>query len=451
MRVTHYALKQGMRPWLSLVAMSFALMVATVFFGGQSYAQGINYPVGNPTGTSGAGNARTDPDNFFMRNNVAGMTEIPVNDTEENTDQLQDSGKGGLRLFGELQGSFYKYKRERTYAGPPLQGTVSETNLIVPGAAGEVTYTSGDHKYAVGVGVYTLFGFQSKIADPKTLGPRALFFDSRAVSNDIAFGGAVRLNKFVSVGASFILGRGFLDIKAPVADLLVRGINADSRLDVSKFGAPGYSVGIHFRPTDKHAIAFNFKGERSYNMEGTLAAFAAVPVAGGIRLVPIKPDVKVNFKLPNVAEFGYQYRPTQKLSMFADYRYYGYADVFRTFDVIAKANGAKLTGITINGKNVHSVRFGTVYEWSEKTKLNAGFAFTSNGFRDQFTNPGLVNTGGVDISGAIHKKLLGQWFNVGLAGVFGRDRNVIPTANPAFSGVYSGRGLLVGLGVRFRH
>lgn len=40
-------------------------------------AQGINFPVGNPVGTSGAGNARTDADNYFLRNNVAGMTEIP--------------------------------------------------------------------------------------------------------------------------------------------------------------------------------------------------------------------------------------------------------------------------------------------------------------------------------------------------------------------------------------
>jgi len=43
-----------------------------------SFAQGINYPVGNPTVTSGTGNARTDPDNLFSRNNIAGMTEIPA-------------------------------------------------------------------------------------------------------------------------------------------------------------------------------------------------------------------------------------------------------------------------------------------------------------------------------------------------------------------------------------
>jgi hypothetical protein len=57
-------------PHLSLLALNSAIS-----------AQGINYPVGSPTGTSGAGNARTDPDNLFIRNNVAGMTEIPVHVT----------------------------------------------------------------------------------------------------------------------------------------------------------------------------------------------------------------------------------------------------------------------------------------------------------------------------------------------------------------------------------
>src|SRR5262245_46037527 len=76
-------------------------------------AQGINYPVGNPTGTSGAGNARTDPDNFFIRNNVAGMTEIPVNESEEQSGKLGVSANGRWRLLGELQLATYRYSRER--------------------------------------------------------------------------------------------------------------------------------------------------------------------------------------------------------------------------------------------------------------------------------------------------------------------------------------------------
>jgi hypothetical protein len=49
---------------------SLMVPVCVLAFAGAAAAQGINYPVGNPTATSGAGNARTDPDNFFLRNNI---------------------------------------------------------------------------------------------------------------------------------------------------------------------------------------------------------------------------------------------------------------------------------------------------------------------------------------------------------------------------------------------
>src|SRR5437870_4022654 len=111
-----------------------------------SFAQGINYPVGNPTGTSGTGNARTDPDNLFIRNNIAGMTEIPVSEEEEKTGTLGDSGKAGWRVMGEIQESIYKYRREFTTPLSP-QPITSRATIAAPGLAGELTYTAGDHKY----------------------------------------------------------------------------------------------------------------------------------------------------------------------------------------------------------------------------------------------------------------------------------------------------------------
>src|SRR5215510_10398188 len=61
----------------------FMVLVFVLTLGGAAAAQVINYPVGAPTSTSGAGNARTDPDNFFLRNNIGGMTEIPSRAEEE--------------------------------------------------------------------------------------------------------------------------------------------------------------------------------------------------------------------------------------------------------------------------------------------------------------------------------------------------------------------------------
>src|SRR5262249_19748466 len=129
------------------------ILVFALALGAVIKAQAINLPVGIPVGTSGAGNARTDVDNFFIRNNVAGMTEIPF----RNQNGRQDlSADGRWRFNGSLQLTTYLYRRERFLPGP-TQGITTETRLGTPiGLANEVTYTRGDRKFAIGLGAYTI-------------------------------------------------------------------------------------------------------------------------------------------------------------------------------------------------------------------------------------------------------------------------------------------------------
>jgi len=170
---------------LSLI-LAFALAL-----GAAVKAQVINFPVGIPVGTSGAGNARTDADNFFIRNNVAGMTEIPPRDQNGNQSLSTESR---WRFNGTFLLSTYLYRRERFLPGP-TQGITSETRVGSPiTPANEVTYTRGDRKFAIGFGAYTIFGFQSKLKDPPEPGPLATFFDTRVASNDFTAGGAVKLH-----------------------------------------------------------------------------------------------------------------------------------------------------------------------------------------------------------------------------------------------------------------
>src|SRR5262245_23444942 len=116
---------------------SSLILVSTLALGMVVKAQVINFPVGIPVGTSGAGNARTDADNFFIRNNVAGMTEIPPRD--QNGSQSL-STKSGWRFNGSFQLSTYLYRRERFLPGP-AQGITSETRLGAPlNPASEITY-----------------------------------------------------------------------------------------------------------------------------------------------------------------------------------------------------------------------------------------------------------------------------------------------------------------------
>jgi long-subunit fatty acid transport protein len=424
----------------------FILLMGLLAINTPALAQGINYPVGNPTATSGAGNARTDPDNFFIRNNVAGMTEIATAD-EERSGRLSVTPNGHWRFNGELQLATYRYTRERILPGP-TQGITSETRLGTGGGAGEVTYTRGDHHYAIGVGIYTIYGFQSKLEDPPELGPFATFFDTRVASNDIGAGGAVRLNPKLSVGGTFIFGRGFVDLSLPNPQLAPLGIARQDRLDVSGFGAPGVSLGINFRPTEKLGFGINYKTRRNYDLDGSLATFVALPGTGAI--VPVEPQVIVKLKPPAVAEGGVEIKATSKLRVFADFRFYDYTATFQEIDVTDKRSGQVLFALNLDAYDVRSVRAGAIYAMSDATKLNFGWAYTSNGIPAAAITPGTINLGGFDISGGIGKRIGNNyWLNIGAAAILGLHRTIGPPENSTFPGKYGGRGAMLGMGVRW--
>jgi long-subunit fatty acid transport protein len=426
---------------------SLMVPVCVLAFAGAAAAQGINYPVGNPTATSGAGNARTDPDNFFLRNNIAGMTEVPSRDEEEKGGKRGVDSKNQWHFKGDFQIATYHFTRDFTVPGAG-QGFSSDATIGFPGAASEVLYVTGDHRYAFGAGTYTVYGFESRLKDPAQLGPFATYFDTRVASNDLAIGGAVRLHPKLSLGASFILGRSYVVISQPNPGLASLGIIRQDRLDVSDWGAPGASVGVHYRPTERISFGFNYKSQRSYHLDGSLSTAVAVTSAGSTQIVPIKPQVVVNLKPPMVFEAGFEILPTEKLHLFGDFRYYDYPATFQRINVQARQTGQVLTSLHLDAFDVRSVRVGGIYEVSRATELEFGSAWTSNGFPAAAITPGTINLGGVDMSVGISKRFRQYWLNLSVAGVLGFNRTIAPAENPLFPGEYGGHGLMLGFGFR---
>src|SRR5262249_21299722 len=283
---------------------SFVLVFA-IALGAVAKAQVINLPVGIPVGTSGAGNARTDEDDVFLRNNVAGLTDSPLRHPNVQLVAVSDNSRRRFNEPDEL--STCLDRRERFLPGP-RQGITTETRFGPPlNWASETTYTRGDRKFAFGWGSYTIFGFQSKLKDPASLGALATFFDTRVASNDWTFGVAMKLHRKLSVGGSFIIGRGFVNLARPNPTLAQLGIILEDQLDVRKIGAPGASVGLLFRPTARLSFGINYKSKRSYNLEGSLKTFVLVPdPSGAAQILPLNTAVTVKLKLPTIAEGGFE-------------------------------------------------------------------------------------------------------------------------------------------------
>ena len=424
------------------------ILVFVLMLGAVVKAQVINFPVGVPVGTSGAGNARTDADNFFLRNNVAGMTDIPF---RNQNGQPALSDKSQWRFNGSLQLSTYLYRRERFLPGP-AQGITSETRLGAPlSPAGEFTYTRGDRKFAFGLGAYTIFGFQSKLKDPPALGPLATFFDTRLASNDFAVGGAMKLHPKLSVGASFIFGRGFVDLARPNPTLAQLGIVRQDRLDVDGIGAPGLSVGLFYRPTARLGFGINYKTKRSYDLEGGLKTFVLVPgPSGAAQVIPLNTSVTLKLKPPAIAEGGFEVKATDKLRLFSDFRFYDYTATFQEIVVRAEESGQALVALNLDAFDVRSFRAGGLYALNPATTLQFGWAYTSKGFPDAAFSPGTINTGGFDFSGGVIRRTVGDlWLNIGVAVILAQERKIGPPANPLFPGRYGGWGGMLGVGMRW--
>lgn len=412
-----------------------------------AYAQGINYPGNNPTATSGAGNARTDADNLFIRNNPAALTEIPVTEDEELNGTTTNS-KGGWRVMGELQEIFYYFQRD--FKQPVSQQDItSRATIINPSFAGEITFTSKDHKYAFGVGTYQIFGFQSKFKEPADkLGAQAQFFDTKTASNDLALGGAARVHQKLSVGGTLIFGRAFLDSKSPIPQLAALGIIQQSRLNVSAFGGFGASVGVSYRPSQTISFGINYKTSRRYDLQGELQAVQPLLTTNGIRFAPTTSNVNTKIKLPSIVETGIQIRPTKKLILDADFRFYHYSAALKSLLVTDRQSGSLLSSQRIDAEDVYLYIFGGVYALNEKTKLYFGSSYITNGFPAASINPGLVNTGGSELNFGLGKKVSDRWVNVGVTGVFGNERNINLSQNQFFPGKYRSKGFIISFGLR---
>lgn len=404
-------------------------------------AQGINYPGNVPANSGGEGNARTDADNLFTRNNAAALTEIE--------DEEIPNKKSHWRVMVEAQGVYCHYRRIYTPNGF-AQSVKSAASIALPTLSGEITYTAGSRRYAFGVGLSQTFGFESKLKDSETvLGNQAQFYDTRTASNDVALAGAIRLHKKLSIGGSFIFGRGFLMQTTPIAQLAAIGIIKQSRLDVSKIGGVGASFNVHFRPTEKVSFGFNYKTARQYDYNGTLDTVQPVITPTGLQLLPLKLSVKVPFKLPSIFEFGIKVQPTKRFFVDFDYRFYRYGKALDRIRVLDKQTGTPIFIQNINAKDVHLLIIGGIYKLNPTTKILLGGGYTTNALSDRSFSPALNNSGGFSLSGGIGRRISNCWINLGVTGIFALYRRINPAPQVPFPGDYKSYGLIVGLGLRF--
>ena len=270
---------------------------------------------------------------------ITGLTEIASEADDIDGKALR---KSKWRFLGEVQGTHFTYRR--TFTPFVFQNqVVSSTAITVPNFSGEITFTPKNRRYGFGFGISQVFGFESKLKDSvAALGVQAQSFDTKVASHDITLAGAVRLNKKLSIGGAVIFGRGFLVQIGTIPQLAAIGIIRQSRLDVSKIGGVGYSVGANWRPLKKLQLGVNYKSQRQYNLKGSLDSFLALVTPAGLQLTPIALPVRVPFKFPAVLETGVSIQPIKRLTIAFDARFYYYGKSLDSVSVLDQSSEPQL-------------------------------------------------------------------------------------------------------------
>ncbi len=398
-----------------------------------THGQGLNYPGNSPIMNTGAGNARADADNLFTRNNPAGLAEI------------EDEATGRprrWRVFGEIQGTYYRYCRDQDLAAGSVR---SQGTVAVPNGSAELTFTSRDKRYGFGVGISQVFGFQSKLKEPRALvGDQPQFFDTKIASHDMSLSAGYRLNKYVSVGGSAIVGRAFLTQIATIPELAAFGIIRQSRLDVSKVGGLGFSAGLNVKPHDRFRAGFYYKSRRKYDLTGSLDLVQPA----GATLVNVEIPVRVPFRFPAIMETGISVAVTKRMHVAFDHRYYFYDSTLDRVNVLDRNTGSTIVSQTLAAKNVHLFLLGGFFVLDQNQKINFGTGLVTNAIPDETFKPGLMNTGGKSLTGGYSRRVGDIWYIASISAYFGSDRSIGAKTNPFFAGDYSNQGLTIGLGIR---
>ncbi|MBL8150057.1 MAG: outer membrane protein transport protein [Blastocatellia bacterium] len=339
-----------------------------------SFGQTPNFPVGNPTGTAGTGNAITDSDNFFMRNNIAGLTEIPLNEEEEITRVKTKANKGSWRFNGELQLLAFRFLDRPSFNSD----VVANGTTLTPNFAGEITYTSSDHRFGFGIGTYQIINFNYRALTPSEIPP----FDqnvqeSRYVNTDIVVAGALRVHKKLSVGLGIIFSRGSLN------DIF--GFRSSQRdpefllleTSVDGVGATRANIGIHYRPTNFLSLGINYRSRRKYTLLGE-----RTNLSDG-KLINRSP-ARIKLSVPSMLEAGIEVKPYRKLLLSCDFRYYDYSV------------GQPLEGFAAD---IQSFFGGLKYSLTDRTTAMFGVTTScANGRDGCFRSFGAIGTG---ISGGV--------------------------------------------------
>lgn len=338
--------------------------------------------------------------------------------------------------FGNRDNSGMTVSNERT-----ASQTFTPFNLYIGGRVSE------DSRFGLGLGINTPFGAGIKWDDNwlgkyivQSVDLKCVFFQPTV---------SYRAAEWLSVGAGFVIGAGSVDFRQAMPIHGMLGSNNDdgqAHLHGAASGV-GFNVGVQMKASDDLQFGATYRSQVNMDVDGGTADFT-VPVSLKDSFADTRFDARL--PLPGVWSIGVGYRPTEKLTLQADFSYTGW----NSYDSL-RFNFERTTSSLQNiraprhYRNTFTPRLGVNYKIGSVVAIMGGMAYDPTPVTNGFVSPDMPDADRIVLScGITVKPARGLTIMAAFEGVNAVKRNGSYDFG-GFSGVYKSTAATPAIGLYY--
>jgi long-chain fatty acid transport protein len=191
----------------------------------------------------------------------------------------------------------------------------------------------------------------------------------------------------------------------------------------------GYNFGAHWRANDKHSFGLSYRSQVNVPVEGTVelsnlqdgTAFAFNGLSLGSTY---KSDVTTEFKFPQSVLFGYGFKPSEKMTLYADYEWVNWAIVEETKFNFSNNNANLTQSINRDWKNSNNVGIGLEYKANQRVDLRVGGFLYERVIPSSTLEASLPESGRFGLTTGVGLHFGNASIDLGYNAIFFNDRDV---------------------------
>jgi long-chain fatty acid transport protein len=263
-------------------------------------------------------------------------------------------------------------------------------------------------KWAAGIGIYTPFGATLDYGSGWT--GRYSLTKISLLSGFIQPTFSYQITDWLGVGAGFVYGLGYVDLRKDIPITNQQGTNANIKLESDNAATgTGFNAGIYLKPTEMLSIGISYRSKVDMKVKGGKVTINNIPGAAPLQAAFAAKKFDATLPLPATTSIGIGLTPTEKLTVAADFNFTQWS-AYKSldFDFDGTVGGSTTSTSVRKYKDSFAVRLGGQYRVIDALTVRLGGYYDKTPVRDGYITPEtpdanrLAGTAGASIHAGEH-------------------------------------------------